>query len=74
MGMVVVTAQLPFDALIVWALYAHPCGECGISCGECYALAHARIELTYPQKRTFNHTPMTDHCNPLSVVSHDNGV
>lgn len=66
MSMVVVAKQLPFEALIKWAHAVMPSGKCGIAGREGDAPPHAGIEITGPQKGTFNHAPMTDHRDPFA--------
>ena len=66
MGMIVVTEQLPFEALIKWAYAMMPCGESSVARREGHAPAYASVEVTGPQKRTFNYSSVTHDGDPFT--------
>lgn len=72
--MVVVAEQLPFEALVKWTDAMMPGRQCRIAGREGDASAHTGIEVTGPQKRTFNHPAMTDHGDPLAGMVLGNGI
>lgn len=72
--MVVMAEQLPFEPLIKRTNPVMPGGQCRIAGRECYPPAHAGIEVTGPQKRTFNHPTMTNHCDALAGMTGGNGM
>ena len=72
--MVVMAEELPFYALIKRTNPVMPGCQCGITGWECHSSAHARIEVTGPQKRTLNHPTMTNYCNALAGMTGGNGM